>query len=74
MRLKLKSRRVFMENMSRCSKARAEDAQKKEEQLSNEVRSLLVAGTSLSVARKRLEVTFCKIRLKTQYTRFILQH
>lgn len=33
-----------------------EDTKKKEEQLSIELRSLLVAGTALSVARKRLEV------------------
>lgn len=38
------------------SKVEKEDAKNQEEKLSMEVRSLLVAGTALSVARKRLQV------------------
>ncbi|XVF84632.1 hypothetical protein PTKIN_Ptkin17bG0052900 [Pterospermum kingtungense] len=55
MRERLEARKVVMENMSTRCKVATEDAQKQEEMLSTEVRSLLVAGTSLSVARKRLQ-------------------
>ena len=47
---------MVMGNMSRYSMLAVEDTKKKEEQLSIELRSLLVAGTALSVARKRVEV------------------
>ncbi|XP_022761896.1 UV radiation resistance-associated gene protein isoform X2 [Durio zibethinus] len=54
---RLEAKKVVMESMStRCNVA-TEDAKKQEEMLSTEVRSLLVAGTSLSVARKRLQVS-----------------
>ncbi|KAK8709471.1 hypothetical protein V6N13_060486 [Hibiscus sabdariffa] len=55
MRERLVARKVMMENMSVHCKVAAEDAKKQEEMLSTEVRSLVVAGTSLSVARKRLQ-------------------
>lgn len=55
MREKLDAKRKVMENMSVDSKLAKEDAKRQEEQLSIEVRSLLVAGTALSVARKRLQ-------------------
>nr|XP_008382104.1 UV radiation resistance-associated gene protein-like isoform X2 [Malus domestica] len=55
MQLKLEARKMVMGNMSRHSMLAVEDTKKKEEQLSIELRSLLVAGTALSVARKRLE-------------------
>ncbi|KAB1213668.1 hypothetical protein CJ030_MR5G016227 [Morella rubra] len=56
MREKLEAKKKLMENMSMHSSLAKEDANKQEEQLSGEVRSLLVAGTALSVARKRLQV------------------
>lgn len=56
MRERLEARRLLMEKMSMRSKVEAEDAKNQEERLSMEVRSLLVAGTALSVARKRLQV------------------
>lgn len=56
MREKLEARRLLMEKMSMHSKLAEEDAKSQEERLSMEVRSLLVAGTALSVARKRLQV------------------
>ncbi|KAK9288241.1 hypothetical protein L1049_016690 [Liquidambar formosana] len=54
MRQRLEARKVAMGNMLMRSKVAAEDVKKQEEQLSTEVRSLLVAGTALSVAGKRL--------------------
>ncbi|KAL4272656.1 hypothetical protein GQ457_13G030180 [Hibiscus cannabinus] len=55
MRERLEARKLVMANMSTRCKVATEDAKKDEEMLSTEVRSLLVAGTSLSVARKRLQ-------------------
>ncbi|GMI96108.1 VACUOLAR SORTING RECEPTOR 38, Unflattened and Small Leaves 1 [Hibiscus trionum] len=55
MRERLVARKVMMENMSMHCKVATEDAKRQEEMLSTEVRSLVVAGTSLSVARKRLQ-------------------
>ncbi|TQD83724.1 hypothetical protein C1H46_030724 [Malus baccata] len=55
MQQKLEARKMVMGNMSRHSMLAVEDTKKKEEQLGIELRSLLVAGTALSVARKRLE-------------------
>ncbi|XVF65236.1 hypothetical protein PTKIN_Ptkin09bG0231200 [Pterospermum kingtungense] len=55
MRERLEARKAVMENLSTRCKVATEDARKQEEMLSTEVRSLLVAGTSLSVARKRLQ-------------------
>lgn len=56
MREKLEAKKQVMESVSISSKLANEDAKKQEEKLSVEVRSLLVAGTALSVARKRLQV------------------
>ncbi|XP_044478749.1 UV radiation resistance-associated gene protein-like isoform X1 [Mangifera indica] len=55
MKEKLEARRVVMEKMSMLSKVAEENAKKQEERLSMEVRSLLVSGTALSVARRRLQ-------------------
>ncbi|KAG7995473.1 hypothetical protein I3843_01G111300 [Carya illinoinensis] len=55
MREKLAAKKQVMESMTMSSKLAKEDAKKQEEKLSVEVRSLLVAGTALSVARKRLQ-------------------
>ncbi|KAM7461807.1 hypothetical protein LguiA_029928 [Lonicera macranthoides] len=55
MREKLESRKLVMGNMSMHSKVLEEKVKKQEEQLSTEIRSLLVAGTALSVASKRLQ-------------------
>ncbi|GMI64330.1 VACUOLAR SORTING RECEPTOR 38, Unflattened and Small Leaves 1 [Hibiscus trionum] len=53
-RERLEARKLVMTNMSSRCKVATEDAKNEEEMLSTEVRSLLVAGTSLSVARKQL--------------------
>ncbi|XP_059632159.1 vacuolar protein sorting 38 isoform X2 [Cornus florida] len=55
MREKLESRKLVMGNTLMHSRVIDENVKKQEEQLSTEIRSLLVAGTSLSVASKRLQ-------------------
>ncbi|KAL2530941.1 hypothetical protein Fot_23542 [Forsythia ovata] len=52
---KLESRKLVMGNMSMHSKVVEEKVRKQEEQLSSEIRSLLVAGTALSAASKRMQ-------------------
>lgn len=69
MRERLEARKVVMGNMSTRCKVATEDAKKQEEMLSTEVRSLLVAGTSLSVARKRLQVKYFYSYLNCQLSR-----
>lgn len=56
MREKLESRKLVMGNMSMHSKVIEEKVKKQEEQLTTEIRSLLVSGTALSGASKRLQV------------------
>uniref|UniRef100_A0A7N1A429 UV radiation resistance-associated gene protein n=2 Tax=Kalanchoe fedtschenkoi TaxID=63787 RepID=A0A7N1A429_KALFE len=52
---KLKAKKLALINMSTQVNVAAEDARKQEGGLGTELRSLLVAGTALSVARKGLE-------------------
>lgn len=56
MRQKLESKKMMMENMSIRSRIAKEDASKQEEQLSGEVQLLLVAGGTLSVSSRNLQV------------------
>ncbi|KAK6914295.1 UV radiation resistance protein/autophagy-related protein 14 [Dillenia turbinata] len=55
MRQRLDARKSVMDNMSTHTKVAKEDIKSKEEALSSEIRSLLVAGTALRVGSKRLE-------------------
>ncbi|KAG8369647.1 hypothetical protein BUALT_Bualt14G0035400 [Buddleja alternifolia] len=55
MREKLESRKLVMGNMSMHSKVVKEKVRKQEEQLSVEIGSLVVGGSSLSVANKRMQ-------------------
>lgn len=55
MREKLESRKLVMGNTSMHVKAIEGNVKREEERLSNEIRSLLVAGTALSGASKRLQ-------------------
>ncbi|KAJ9555638.1 hypothetical protein OSB04_010252 [Centaurea solstitialis] len=55
MRENLEARKLVMGNMSMRSKVVQEKAKKQEEQLNSEIRSLLMAGTSLSVASRSLQ-------------------
>lgn len=53
---KLEYRKLLMGKMSMHSKVVKEKVRKQEEQLSGEIRSLLVGGSSLSVANRRMQV------------------
>lgn len=61
MRQKLESKKLMMENMSIRSRLAKEDVNKQEEQLSGAVQSLLVAGGTLSVTSRNLQVSLCYI-------------
>lgn len=52
---KLEARKLVMGNKSMQSKVVQEKAKKQEEQLNSKIRSLLMAGTALSVASRRLQ-------------------
>lgn len=60
-----------MGNMLMQAKVVEEHAQTKEDHLATEIKSLLVSGTSLSVARKRLQVYF-SLLARTSYPCFIV--
>lgn len=63
MREKLEARKLMMRNMSMHCKVAKDDTNIQEESLSTEVRSLLVAGTSLSVAKKQLQES-CRLLIE----------
>lgn len=71
MRQRLEARKLAMVSISASSKVLAEDAKKEEERLSMEVRSLLVAGTALSIASKQLQVILFSVSLVIIYLREI---
>lgn len=56
MREQLESRKLLMGNRSMHSKVVKEKVKRQEDQLSAEIKSLLFAGTALSVASKHLQV------------------
>lgn len=58
MREKLEHRKLLMGKMSMRSKVVKEKVRKQEERLSGEIRSLLIGGSSISVANKRMQVMF----------------
>jgi hypothetical protein len=70
MRQKLESKKLMMENMSIRSRLAKEDAGKQEEQLSGAVQSLLVAGGTLSVTSRNLQVNLLLLLLFTEYAIF----
>ena len=72
MREKLEARKCIVDNMGMRSKIASEDVKKQEESLSIEVRSLLVAGTALSKARKRLEVIIYSMIITRSHIRIFI--
>lgn len=56
MKERVEARKLVIERIKGQSKVAAENSTKEEERLSSEVRSLLVAGTALSLASKQLQV------------------
>ncbi|CAM8898578.1 unnamed protein product [Rhodiola kirilowii] len=67
MREKLEAKKLALKNMSMQVKVATEDAAKQEERLGTELRSLLIAGTALSVARKGLEESSRKLVEEESY-------
>ncbi|KAL8172248.1 hypothetical protein V2J09_024052 [Rumex salicifolius] len=55
MRERMENKKAMMGNMVMQSKVVEEHSKTKEEHLSNEIKALLVSGTALTVARKRLQ-------------------
>lgn len=56
MRQRLEARKLLVEKTSIACKVTEQDVKKKEDHLSTEVRSLLVGGTTLSIAKSKLQV------------------
>lgn len=72
MREKLEAKKLMMRNMSMHCQVAKDDAKKQEDSLGTEVRSLLVAGTSLSIGKKRLQVIIIDTYLKNNFLEFHL--
>lgn len=58
MRQRLEARKLLVEKTAASCKVTEQDVKEKEENLSTEVRSLLVGGTTLSIAKGKLQVSF----------------
>ena len=56
MRQRLEARKLLVEKTSAACKVTEQDVKVKEDSLSAEVRSLLVGGTTLSIAKSKLQV------------------
>lgn len=56
MRQRLEAKKLMVDNTSVACKVTEQDVKKKEDDLSAEVRSLLVGGTTLSIAKTKLQV------------------
>lgn len=56
MRQRLEARKLLVDKTSIACKVIEQDVKKKEDNLSTEVRSLLVGGTTLSIAKSKLQV------------------
>ncbi|KAJ6290045.1 hypothetical protein OIU78_025877 [Salix suchowensis] len=61
MKERVEARKLVIERIKGQSKVAADNSTKEEEGLSSEVRSLLVAGTALSVASKQLQAYVCSL-------------
>lgn len=60
MRQRLEARKLLVDKTSVACKVTEQDVKKKEEDLSTEVRSLLVGGTTLSIAKSKLQVNLLR--------------
>ena len=56
MRQRLEAKKLMVDKTSVTCKVTEQDVKKKEDDLSAEVRSLLVGGTTLSIAKTKLQV------------------
>ncbi|XP_010413952.1 PREDICTED: UV radiation resistance associated protein-like isoform X1 [Camelina sativa] len=67
MRQRLEARKLLVDNTSVACKVTEQDVKKKEELLSTEVRSLLVGGTTLSIAKSKLQESNCQLEGESGY-------
>ncbi|KAL0712981.1 hypothetical protein Bca4012_019959 [Brassica carinata] len=68
MRQRLEARKMLVEKTSFACKVTEQDVKTKEESLSAEVRSLLVGGTTLSIAKSKLQELNCQLEGESSYT------
>ncbi|AEC08733.1 hypothetical protein ISN45_At02g027150 [Arabidopsis thaliana x Arabidopsis arenosa] len=67
MRQRLEARKLLVDKTSVACKVTEQDVKKKEENLSTEVRSLLVGGTTLSIAKSKLQESNCQLEGESGY-------
>ncbi|XP_024004288.1 UV radiation resistance-associated gene protein isoform X3 [Eutrema salsugineum] len=67
MRQRLEARKLLVDKTSIACKVTEQDVKEKEENLSAEVRSLLVGGTTLSVAKSKLQESNCQLEGESGY-------
>ncbi|WZZ39703.1 UV radiation resistance-associated gene protein isoform X1 [Brassica napus] len=68
MRQRLEARKLLVEKTSAACKVTEQDVKVKEDSLSAEVRSLLVGGTTLSIAKSKLQESNCQLEGESGYT------
>ncbi|KAF8108783.1 hypothetical protein N665_0104s0098 [Sinapis alba] len=67
MRQRLEAKKLMVDNTSVACKVTEQDVKKKEDDLSAEVRSLLVGGTTLSIAKTKLQESNCQLEGECGY-------
>ncbi|KFK42822.1 hypothetical protein AALP_AA1G043800 [Arabis alpina] len=69
MRQRLEARKLLVERTSAACKVIEQDAKEKEERLGTKVKSLVIGGTSLSVAKSKSQDSNCQLEGKRDYAR-----
>ncbi|CDY23789.1 BnaC04g43330D [Brassica napus] len=67
MRQRLEAKKLMVDKTSVTCKVTEQDLKKKEDDLSAEVRSLLVGGTTLSIAKSKLQESNCQLEGESGY-------
>ncbi|KAF3580555.1 hypothetical protein DY000_02035094 [Brassica cretica] len=67
MRQRLEAKKLMVDKTSVSCKVTEQDVKKKEDDLSAEVRSLLVGGTTLSIAKTKLQESNCQLEGESGY-------
>ncbi|CAG7907745.1 unnamed protein product [Brassica rapa] len=68
MRQRLEAKKLMVDKTSVTCKVTEQDVKKKEDDLSAEVRSLLVGGTTLSIAKTKLQESNCQLEGESGYS------
>ncbi|KAF3555155.1 hypothetical protein F2Q69_00017167 [Brassica cretica] len=68
MRQRLEAKKLMVDKTSVNCKVTEQDLKKKEDDLSEEVRSLLVGGTTLSIAKNKLQESNCQLEGESGYS------